>query len=149
MSEESLCIKRLETRDEIYKVLCDFDAVFEQPLSTSCNLFEYADKLYHRAYVYVAVEEDVVLGFTAFYANDVTTRAAFGTLIALVPEAQGRNIAAKLHEVALEVARENKMTEFRVEVHKDNKKSLRHCEKMGFKYFGEGSPDNVILSKKI
>ncbi len=149
MSQESLSIKRLENCDEIFKLLCDFDAIFEQPLSTTCNISEYADKLHRYAYVYVAMEEDVVLGFTAFYANDVNTRAAFGTLVAVVPEAQGRNIATKLHDVSLDVAREKNMKEFRVEVHKDNKRSLRHCEKMGFEYYGEGSPDNVILSKKI
>lgn len=56
----------------------------------------YADKLLSAARFEVARDDDQVVGLVAYYANDLSTRQAFITLVSVAPTARKRGIAARL-----------------------------------------------------
>ena len=104
---------------KIYEILVKFRPLF---MPCSClplhNLTDYANKLSLKAYFLVALYNDDIIGFTAFYANDYITQTAFGTLIAVLPDYQNRKIGQMLMENTLSTAKEAGMTKIKLSVQK-------------------------------
>lgn len=142
-------ISRLETFDEICRVIYAFEKVFNPPLSERISDLDlYAEKLRRNAIVYVAKDVEV-FGLVAFYANDGSTRIAYLTQIAVQPNAQTRKIGKTLLDLCIEVSKSKGMTEIRLEVHNHNCRAIRFYERNGFEFLGQASVDSMYMKRKL
>src|SRR5699024_10538598 len=83
-AEDENKLIQVESKQEIYNTLIKFDTTFEPRISQRISDFEgYSSKLLDNGYFYIAKKNDEVIGFIAFYANNLNTRVAYLTFIAV------------------------------------------------------------------
>lgn len=141
-------IYHIENIDEIYKVIDEFDKVFEPSLSERIlNLDGYAEKLYHNAIVLVAKKKDYVNGFAAFYANNTNTCVAYLTQIAVKSKVQNQNIGQMLLDSSIEISKKIGMSAMKLEVNDSNHIAIHFYKKNGFKFCGDASGDSKYMIK--
>ncbi|MDI9589871.1 MAG: GNAT family N-acetyltransferase [Acidobacteriota bacterium] len=100
------------------------------------------------ARVLVVREQDTVLGFCAYYANDLTNLTAYISMIVITAEAQGRGIGSQLLSRVIEDSRRRGMTTLRLEVALDNERALGFYAKHGFS-FEHGTGDHLYLIRAL
>lgn len=143
-------ILRIKNIDAIRKIVYDFDKVFKPSLSERiANLNCYTEKLYNNAIVFVAIEENEFIGFTAFYANDRNKHLAYLTQLAVKPKAQNRNIGKLLLDACIDTSKNNGMTELKLEVINSNITAINFYKKNGFELCGESSIYSKYMIKKL
>lgn len=87
-------MKRLMNTIEHFELLQTFDSVFSPALSEDIpDLKSYAEKLTENADTLVIEERNTSAGFITFYVNDEELEDSFITLLAVLPEFQGRSLA--------------------------------------------------------
>ena len=135
---------------KIYEILVKFRPLF---MPCSClplhNLTDYANKLSLKAYFLVALYNDDIIGFTAFYANDYITQTAFGTLIAVLPDYQNRKIGQMFMTKTFNTANEVGMTRMKISVRKDNDKAIALYKKYGYEYYCEENDEHFFMIKDL
>ena len=140
---------RLQTYNEIRNVIYMFDRVIKPILSERIqNLDSYAEKLFNYAFVYAAVDKEI-LGFIAFYANDTKTNIAYLTQIAVQPVAKNRRVGRMLLDKCIEVSKSRRMRSLKLEVYKVNSTAIRFYKRNGFKFCGESSEDSMYMIRKL
>lgn len=141
-----LCIKSL---DEIHQIIKMFDTDFEPSLSEILNLNNYADKLLQNAVVYTIKENDIFLGFTAFYANDSETHVAYLAQIAVKLEARNRKIGKILLDSCIETSKRHGMNKLKLEVNNCNTVAIKFYEDNSFNFCGNASANSKYMIKNI
>lgn len=122
---------------ELAGILHTFDGLFSPPISEKPGGVEsFADKLGRFGVVLVASGPTGPAGFAAIYANDLTTREAFMTFLAVLPESQGAGLGARLVEESCAVARDAGMHTMRLQVRDDNLSAIRLYQRLGFEWAG-------------
>ena len=103
-------IRQIYKKDEIYKILlsCKND-FFSLQMQDEKKLSDFADKYSRNAVFFVIEENKDVLGFIAFYANDLVSHCAFISSIVIRGQYQGRGIGSQLLDKAEEHAKMNEM----------------------------------------
>lgn len=101
-------------------------------------------KIAKNAIVIYVVDFDVV-GYVAFYANDLESRQAFVSLIAVKPEEQNAGIGRKLLEESIKVSRLCGMKKMCLKVDKDNEKAIKFYKSNGFKYLNEDKSQYLMF----
>lgn len=156
MSEEdlkqdnSISIVQITNIQEICDILLKFSHLFVPTLVESIpDIFGYAKKLSEKAFVYVALYNDDIIGFTAFYANDYITQTAFGTLIAVLPDYQNRKIGQMFLTKIFNTAKEVGMTKMKLSVRKDNDKAIALYKKYGFEYLCDENDEFFFMIKDL
>ena len=126
-------IRQISSKDEIYKVLlsCKND-FFSLQMHDEKKLREFADKYSQNAIVFVAEENKDVLGFIAFYANDLASHCAFISSIVIRGQYQGRGIGSQLLDEVEEYAKMKEMITVVLEVDKINMKAINLYRKKGY-----------------
>ena len=143
------CIFKIQTFDEIYKVLIDLSDAYTPALAEKIpNLQDYAYKLYCNAEVFAAVDVSV-LGFIAFYANDRKSKISYITQIAVKPKSQNKHIGKELLDLCIEASNVYGMKGIKLEVYKDNSKAIRFYERNGFEFCGEASVESMYMMKRL
>ena len=135
--------------NDIYRVLTEISSAYNPPLITSIdNLFEYAVKLANNAEIYIAKDE-LLLGFIAFYSNDVINKIGYITQLGVMPKAQSIGIGSKLMNISYTICKEKGMKKIKLEVRKMNTRAIRFYQKEGFRFCGEASDRSIYMEKSI
>ncbi|SFC56844.1 Acetyltransferase (GNAT) domain-containing protein [Alkalibacterium subtropicum] len=136
--------------DTMYQLLIKFDTVFSPSLSEKARgLKDYAEKLVNNAVTYAAIKDCEVVGFISFYLGDEKQAYAYITLLAVVPEYQGRKNAQALFDRCIEKIREVKINTVELEVEKNNVSAISFYKKNDFKIIEETSDNNFYMQKQL
>lgn len=138
---------KIESELKIERIMKKFNNVYCNPLEES-NLKELAKKFYINAEVYVAVINNVEVGYIAFYSNDMKNKIAYISQIAVSDEFQGYGIGKKLIEKCIEESSKKGMDSIKLEVYKQNLKAIKFYEKNEFKIMNTNEK-KVIYTKDI
>ena len=124
------------------------DKAFQQPIMQRSNYRTLFDKIDANAVFIVAYDEDI-LGYAAMYCNDLETREAYITLIAVRPEYQGMHIGKNILSTCREIALKYGMTTIKLEVRKDNNKAIAFYLKNGFDYIEQRNEESIYMLKHL
>ena len=142
--------KKLSTKLEICKALIEISDAHTPPLIEKIpNINEYANKLFHKAEVYVSFAKSKTLGLIAFYTNDKKSKISYITQIAVQIYAQNMHIGKQLLDICFQVSKRNEMHKVKLEVNKNNKNAIRFYKKNGFEFCDEASIESFYMIKNL
>lgn len=93
---------------------------------------EYTEKLLKNATIIPYYEQERILGFIAFYANDPKKENAFLTMILISTEAQNRGIGKFLLDFSIQQIRKKGFKQYNLEVLKSNTKAISFYRSFDF-----------------
>lgn len=128
-------------------VLQYFDKFMFLPISQRSNYADIIFRISAAADILLASKQSM-LGFIAFYANDVKTRKAFVSSIAVNPEFRRQGIGKRLFERAMKVASDKGMDEIYLEVDSQNMKAYDFYKTMGLSVM-QSSDKGFIMGRKV
>lgn len=99
---------------DIMEFLKKIDSLFKIPLSQKINLDEYSKKLIRYADVFLAFDNESIVGIFAGYNNDEVFKISNISVLGILNEYQGKGIARKLINNFLKLAEEKKMKKVKV-----------------------------------
>ena len=99
---------------DIMEFLKKIDSLFKIPLSQKINLNEYSKKLIRYADVFLAFDNESIVGIFAGYNNDKVFKISNISVLGVLNEYQGKGIARKLINNFLKLAEEKKMKKVKV-----------------------------------
>jgi len=108
------------------------DSSFDPLLSSYIDINSYAQKLITNAYVAVLEYNGNFVGLYAVYLNDKNTKTAYLTSIAVLDEYKGCGFSNLLLEDALNRAKLENMSAFKLEVMSAYMRAIRFYKKYGF-----------------
>jgi len=142
-------IETIEDSEKIEQILLLFDSSFPRPISErKGNLKDYALKLAERAVVDIISIEGKIAGFVAYYCNDLSSKCAFLTQIAVADDCKRQHVAHTLLEYCIEKSKQKGMEKLICEVDEDNADSLKFFFTHGF-VFSKKASDSSFYVKKI
>jgi len=99
------------SKDQIVDFVAEQDSFFEPPLqSRGVVLADYVDKILRQGHVICAVnDENRLVGMIMFYCNDMETRTAFVTWLAVAENARAQGIGSLLISETLEFCKKHGM----------------------------------------
>lgn len=120
---------------------------FEPPLSQNIpyTISDYAKKLSEYAWFILCVEDDEIIGFTAYYLNE-EGRFAYIPQIWVSDKHQRKGIGGSMLEMLIKEA-PSFVNSIRLEVRKNNTKAVSFYGKLGFALIEE--KENKYLLEKI
>ena len=122
------------------------DAAFPNPVSRRPQYETLLGKI-HAHGDFVAAYAHGPVGYAALYANDMETRIAYFTLLAVKPGCQGMGIGQALMQAGLDLAKSRGMKAAKLEVKKGNAGAIRLYERLGFCVCAEASADSIYMIK--
>lgn len=147
---EKFKINQIQSTMEINKILIEFNCTFDPPLHKRvADIESYARKLVSNGYVYVALNNDHILGFVAFYSNDNITRIGYLSQIAVKPNCKIKGIGYKLIKQFEKISYDCGMNILKLEVSDNNKHAINFYIRNGYKYFEKASEDTSYMIKEI
>jgi Acetyltransferases len=105
---------------------------------------EMAEKFSENAVFISAQVNDTTVGFCAFYANDVSTRTAFISMIAVSSEYRKLGIGQALIDETIIISQKLGMDMIKLEVAEDNEAAIKFYKKNGFKLSFEECINNKL-----
>lgn len=108
------------------------------------DLDAYLKKLDERADIVSESDGARCRGFVAFYCNNLVTRRAFVTLVAVAPQDRQSGLARTLVTRALDICRERGFVSCGLEVRADNAPALALYEGLGFETVSEQDGRRVL-----
>lgn len=90
-----------------------------------------------------------VLGYIAFYMNDLISRCAFISLFAVKLEVQGEHIGSRLMETCISMVFEVGMSKIVSEVRKDNMKAQNFYKAFNFSYDKNCTSESFFMSHPV
>lgn len=149
MINEELEISSEIERDSFIKIISELQKQITPPLDEiGVDIEEYADKLYKNADLIVAYLKGEIVGVAAVYTNDLVSRCAYLSFIAIYNKFQGQGYGAVLLSCVEEKAKQNNMYDLKLEVFKKNKRALVFYNRNKYIQIDE-TIDSYILEKKI
>ncbi len=136
-----------EHLEELRRLLQQADSSADYPLLAGLDLDAYLDKLLNRAEIVTIRDGERLQGFAAYYCNDLVSRVAFLSMMAVAPEARGRGIGKRLLETFLADARRRGFRSCRLEVHPDNRVARQLYERNGF--VARARPGVLCLMERV
>ncbi len=110
------------------------------------NIFDYVDKIIEKATINEIIKENELIAFIAYYDDDIESKQAFLTMLAVKPEFQNRGYAGKLLKEAISNLEIKGFKYFGLEVLKNNKEAIEFYIKHGF--YDEESRESKYFMKK-
>ncbi|WP_413667286.1 GNAT family N-acetyltransferase [Mucilaginibacter sp. Mucisp86] len=101
------------------------------------DLDSYIDKLIEKACIITIMEQDVLHGFLAYYANDYNNKVGFISMLIVDPSTKRMGYGRRLVEFALKDLTLKGFEKCRTEVNADNIKAVNICKRLGFTYVGK------------
>ncbi|MCR4874147.1 MAG: GNAT family N-acetyltransferase [Clostridia bacterium] len=137
--ETKECISQ-EEKHEVWQIL---NLVYDE--ITIPNYEEYKEKVCKYAQIVKAVYNDTIVGFVAFYANNLETKQAYITQIAVLKDYQKMHIGSELLNTCLKIAKKAGMETCRLEVNNCNVNAITFYKKKGFTPDGDASKDSKYM----
>ena len=131
----SFSICQLDTQT-ILNHLKKCDNLFSPKLSSTVDLIEYSEKISKNAIHFCCFSDNNLIGLHAMYLNNFDDKIAYGTIVAVVDEFQGKGIGKKLFDISIVYAKEKGFVAIRGEARKD-KPIRKFYYPMGFKIIEE------------
>lgn len=144
--EQTVYLKRIHEDSEKRNIFQMCACAFLDPSGHTEALI---DKICSYAEFFAAYSREVPCGYIAFYANDLETRTAYITMLAVQPVFQGMGIGKLLVEEAFRVAGEKGMESMRLEVVSDNCNAIRFYRRNGFVYEAEAGNHSEFMRRTL
>ncbi|MBQ8593374.1 MAG: GNAT family N-acetyltransferase, partial [Bacteroidaceae bacterium] len=121
-------------------------------LCSRIDVSDYYYKLYENAEIIICLHDGKLVGLIAFYCNDIKTRTAYVTFIAVLSAYRGHKIASLLLEKASKVSSENEM--YKIKIDTNNEVAYRCYLRNDFKliettFLPEYNLNRYFLEKEI
>jgi ribosomal protein S18 acetylase RimI-like enzyme len=119
----------------VYQILSYFSRnklLFKPPLTTRLDIETYAARLNKYAVHFCAVEKKNLVGFLGCYFNNPDKEYGFISTFSVAKEFQGKGIAKKLLDSAIEYGIKNRFRQTRLQVYVSNLKAIRLYSEYGF-----------------
>ena len=123
--------------DDLVKLLEEVDSDFVPPLSTSLNLHDYAQKMYHSASIFSLHEESKLIAAIAVYSNDPNQKVAFCTMLAVGKNYRNFGLGTNLITTAVNFLKKKEFKFLRLEIYKTNSKAIIFYKRLGFAFVSE------------
>lgn len=120
---------------QIRKFLEKADQLFPIPLSEKQNLDEFAKKLYEKATVCKVSEGDHIMALLAGYTDNVEDGLGYISIVATLPQAQGKGYGTSLIREFLDIAQSKGLRAVHLYAVKENIPAMRMYKKLGFEDF--------------
>ena len=120
---------------KIYNFLLRVDSCFKTPLSTKQNLLELAEKFYEKATVCAIEDSEQILAMVSGYTENLVDSIAYISVVATLPEAQGKGYAKTLINQFKEICEQKKIKAVHLYTDVSNTKAISMYEKLGFKAY--------------
>lgn len=143
-----ISIKSSTEMDVICSVIEQCDDSFDEPISQRKIYNSLVNKFISSAYFLYACNQEI-LGYISFYANDLVSKTAFISLIAVKPEYQNRHIGSQLLNECFSIAELKGMKQIQLEVLKRNISAIHFYERNGFSFLCEKSEESYIYQKNL
>ncbi|MCQ2304431.1 MAG: GNAT family N-acetyltransferase [Bacteroidales bacterium] len=134
------------TQKEVFTLLLRFDEVFIEPLHESVDFADYSSKLSQLAHFVLVHDQDVLIGFIAYYLND-EGEFAYISLTAILPEWQHKGIGHLMFTSLYDYIG-GKYSFLNLEVLKTNINARGFYKKEGF-IMSEDRNEKLLMSKKL
>ena len=145
-----MTMRQLHSVEEIRDVLQRYDDSATRKLTDRVESLEvFAEKLFRYAENYVMVQHNTELGFISFYANDMVTRRAYLTVIAVDARYQKKGIGSRALQFMLDECRARQMATIRLEVDTMNDNAIGFYQMHGFSIVEEASEVSVIMEREV
>lgn len=131
----------------VYETLKKVSSLFTPPLSESLDIEAYAIKLSDKAEFAVCMDEDDMLGFTAYYLNKAAHQI-YVTLICVDTSHQAQGIGGKMIDCLSSFAKNEECNSIALEVKKQNDKAHRFYLKQGFSE-QENRGEKLLMVKNL
>ena len=140
-------MKRIE-KEKIEIFLSEVDKLFPTPLSKKQNLKDYASKLSEQADIFISLEDEKIMALVAGYIRNSVDEMVYISVVATLPEAQGKGLASGLFKEFIHSAEKNNKSAVHLYTDVSNKTAIHLYEKIGFVKYeceNESRPDDVHL----
>lgn len=117
---------------EIENLLTQVDEDFCPPISLRVGIPQYAEKIARDAAVFSAYDKGRMIAFIAIYCNELDSRVAFMTMVAVANQYRKSGLASSLIETGIRHIRRLGFNSFRLEVHKTNLNAVAMYKRLGF-----------------
>lgn len=118
------------TKEDFLSMMQKVDSFFTPPISDSIDLKAYSNKLYIYASFVMALKDNDIIGFTAFYKNN-ETKQLYIPIICVNPNNQSEGIGGRMLQTLEHMSSEGFHC-IGLEVRKKNKKAYMFYKKHGF-----------------
>lgn len=142
-------IKIENSNNNLEKCVIEFlkkiDSLFKIPLSQKIDLEEYSKKIVRNADVFLALDNESIVGIVVGYNNDKELKISNMSILVVLNEYQGKGIARKLVNNFLDLAKNKKME--KVKLSTVDARALKLYESLNFKIVRE--ENEVYYLEKI
>lgn len=132
-------IKIENSNNNLEKCVIEFlkkiDSLFKIPLSRKINLEEYSKKIIRNADVFLALDNESIVGIVVGYNNDKEFKISNMSILAVLNEYQGKGVARRLVNNFLDLAKNKKME--KVKLSTVDARALKLYESLNFKIVRE------------
>lgn len=129
---------------DILRFINEVDHLFPIPLSEKCDLPLYCEKILNNGIFIVASHQGQIVGLLGGYANDLATKSAYISLVAVLPEFQNQSIAQRLIHTFFDICEKRNMKKVFLHTHSKNYAAQHMYEKLGFERAESERPDDIL-----
>jgi ribosomal protein S18 acetylase RimI-like enzyme len=133
---------KLKIIDLMSQLINDGSGLFELD-----DLNTYVDKLIEKACLLTIIEQDVLKGLLAYYANDYENKVAFLSMLIISPSARRMGYGRRLVEFVFTELTLKGFKKCCTEVKEDNIKALTVCKRLGFT--SAGTKNGYMVLEKL
>ena len=109
----------------------------------------FAEKFAAHGVVLTLPDETGPAAFAAFYCNDIQTKRAYLSMLAVRPACRKMGYGRKMLEEVFAYCRRKGMQTLTLEVVRDNRAAIALYQKMGFSPTGEETPRSLFLIVRL
>ena len=142
-------IRIVDTYDGILELLSVFLPYLDSLSSRRVKPEEMARKFIVYGTVLELCENGSGIGFCSFYHNDKRNKRGYLSMIAVLPEAEGKGYAAKLIKEVERICRSDDMQRICLEVRNDNCRAIRFYQKHGYTIKEELNGQIILMAKAL
>ncbi len=118
--------------EAIRRFLIEVDQTFPVPLSQKQELEKFAVKLYEKATFCTVMEKGRIIAMTAGYVENVVENLGYISVVATLPEYQGRGYSSDTVRRFIEKAKEQHLDGVHLYTASGNEKAIRMYKRIGF-----------------
>ena len=144
---EDTVLRKVTDIEEIEFVLNEFSSVLPSIISGRINIKEYSRKLKQLAYVCVLENSDEIQGFASFYTNDILTKTAYISMIAVKEKYRGAKVGSKILMHIEQISIANGMEYLKLEVAAENSGAIKFYKKHGYEVYKEDISSFYMMKK--
>lgn len=142
------CIDFVSFKEEKQYILNRFDDAMFHPLSRNPDCAEITSKIVAAAEMLVAYNCEL-LGFVAFYANDISRKMAYISSIAVKKESRSKGIGQRMLRKSMEIAKNRGMETLCLEVNCKNERAIQFYKREGFTDMHKKSVSSIYMCKEL